>query len=345
MLFVDGDGLTFDDVLLVPRYNEIASRKDVSLQTRLVKGGPELAAPLLSANMNTVTESEMMTALSHLGCAGVMHRFMDVERAQVELCTFARDAAPGSPVIASLGVNGDAEDLLSLYHNLGFVDVICIDVAHGHSLQVLKMIERVKTSTNCKVIAGNVATPSATLALIEAGADAIKVGIGPGSLCTTRLVTGCGVPQLSAIIECSDVANDHDVPIIADGGLRTSGDCVKALAAGASTVMSGSFFSGTDEAPGELVEDHDRKYKKYQGMASQDAMIGWKGHGYHAAPEGESTLVPYKGPVEKIVKSILAGIRSGMTYHGAHDLAELRKNAAFRRISPSCLIENKPHGK
>jgi IMP dehydrogenase len=345
MQFVDDPGLTFDDVLLVPRYNEISSRQDVCLETRIVKGGEKLAAPLLSANMNTVTESEMMVALSYLGCAGVLHRFLTLDRMETELCTFVRDADAGSPVIASLGVNGDVDDLLELYKRLGFVDIICIDVAHGHSLQVLDMIKRVKDTTDCKVIAGNVATPSATRSLIEAGADAVKVGIGPGSLCTTRLVTGVGVPQLTAIFECYWVAEDYDVPIIADGGLRSSGDVVKALAAGAETVMSGSFFCATNEAPGELVEDHGRKYKKYQGMASKDAMIGWKGPGYHAAPEGESTLVPCKGPVEAVVQSILAGVRSGMTYNGAHNLEELRENAVFRGISPSCLIENRPHGK
>jgi IMP dehydrogenase len=345
MQFVDEPGLTFDDVLLVPRYNTISSRQDVCLETRIVRGGDKIAAPLLSANMNTITESEMMTELSRLGCAGVLHRFLSPEQMEVELSTFVRDAPEGSPVIASLGVNGEVEELLELYRRLGFIDIICIDVAHGHSLQVLDMIRRVKNTTECKVIAGNVATASATLALIEAGADAIKVGIGPGSLCTTRLVTGCGQPQLTAIIECYDVAEDYDVPIIADGGLRSSGDVVKALAAGAEMVMSGSFFSGTDETPGEFVEDHDRKYKKYQGMASKDAMIGWKGPGYHAAPEGESTLVPCKGPVKRVVQSILAGVRSGMTYNGAHNLEELREKAIFREISPNCLIENRPHGK
>lgn len=344
MKFVETEGLTYDDVLLVPQYNTIESRRDVSLTTRIVKGGPEVSAPILSANMNTVTEGAMMVSLSKLGCVGVLHRFMTPERVQQELATFVRDGEKFSPVVASLGINGDADELLAVYKDLGFVDIICIDVAHGHSFQVLRMIEKVKKA-GFKVIAGNVATAEGTSDLIKAGADAIKVGIGPGSLCTTRLVTGCGVPQLSAVVECHSVAHHHDVPIIADGGLRTSGDCVKALAAGAEMVMSGSFFSGTKETPGELVEHHDLKYKKYQGMASHDAMIGWKGHGYHAAPEGESTLVSYKGPVENVVKPLLAGIRSGMTYNGAHNLAELREKAVFRRISPNCLVENKPHGK
>jgi len=340
-------GLTFDDVLLSPQFNNIASRKDVRLTTRICKGGPEIEGPLLSANMDSVTESPMMIALSELGCAGIMHRFMTPMKAMLHI-TSCRSA--GIPfVCASLGVNRDAEELLDRYNQLG-VDVICIDVAHGHCTAVLRMIERVKSTGTAKVIAGNVATAEATQELIESGADAIKVGIGPGSLCTTRIVTGCGVPQLSAIAECYAVASEFDVPIIADGGMKSSGDVVKALAAGAETIMSGSFFSGTDETPGQICKvpvtgGNFKKMKKYQGMASHDAMTGWKGANYHAAPEGESKLTDYKGPVKDIVKPILAGIRSGMTYNGASTLGELREKAVFRRVSPNCLIENRPHGK
>ena len=341
------DGLTFDDVLLEPQYNEIRSRQDVSLNTRLCKGGPFIQGPLVSANMNSVTESDMMIALNGLGCVGVMHRFMTPVNATFHINRCRGKELPF--VVASLGVNGDANELLKLYNQLG-VDVICVDVAHGHSRAVKETIISIKElMPDTKVIAGNVATAEATEYLINAGADAIKVGIGPGSLCTTRIVTGCGVPQLTAIAECYAAASKFDIPIIADGGMRNSGDVVKALAAGAESVMSGSFFSGTDEAPGDIVEYREgtnlRKYKKYQGMASADAMTGWKGKGYHAAPEGEATLTPYKGPVEEVVKPILAGIRSGLTYNGAINLEKLRENAVFRKISPNCLIENRPHGK
>lgn len=336
----------FDDFLLIPRYNEVKSRQDVTLSTRLTKN-ITIQSPLISSNMDTVTTSPMMAAMRKLGCVGIMHRFMNAKECEDQLWNYQHllgSVVP--PVCVSLGVNGDADELLDLYCNMD-VSVICIDVAHGHSQAVVEMIKKVKAKPHhFEIIAGNVATAEATVELIDAGADAIKVGIGPGSMCTTRMVTGNGVPQLSAIMECAEAAERHDVPIIADGGMRNSGDIVKALAAGASTIMSGSFFSGTDEAPGDIVEDFTtkQKFKKYQGMASNDAMIGWKGR-YHAAAEGEATHTPLKGPVEDIVKTLLAGIRSGLTYQGAHDIVELRKNATFRLISKNSVSENGAHGK
>lgn len=343
MRFVEGDGLTFDDVLLVPRFNEIESRQDVCLKTRLTKD-TEIECPLISANMDTVTGALMMVAMSNIGGVGILHRFMDLDDTRKAIEYFQKYLPPSSIVCTSLGVNGEAKERLELLIELK-VDVICVDVAHGYSKSVIKMIEYIRGLCDIQIIAGNVATPSATKDLIHAGAHAIKVGIGPGSLCSTRLVTGCGVPQLSAIIECSETAKEYNVPIIADGGFRYSGDCVKALAAGAESIMSGSFFSGTEEAPGEIVEHKGKKYKKYQGMASKDAMVGWKGPGYHAAPEGEATLTPYKGTVKEVAEPILAGIRSGLTYNGVRNLDELQENAIFRRISPNCLTENQPHGK
>jgi len=343
--FLDKEFFTFDDVLLVPRFCEITSRLDVSFKTRLTKN-IYIDAPIISANMDTITELEMMQAMHSLGCVGILHRFMDLNKAFEQLGAFEH-----SPMCASIGVNEDSKNRFDVLLDCE-VEVVCIDVAHGDSKTVLDMIEYCKQkSEKIQIIAGNVATPQATRRLINAGADAIKVGIGPGSLCTTRIVTGNGVPQLSAIIECFNEASFFRVPIIADGGIRNSGDIVKALAAGAETVMIGSLLAGTSETPGEVIEEveyyssNPKKYKKYRGMASNDAMIGWKGRGYHAAPEGESKLVECKGPVENIIKTLLSGIRSGMTYQGAKNIEELRNLATFIIVSNNSVIENQPHGK
>lgn len=343
--FVKNEMFTFDDVLLIPRFCDIQSRQDVSLKTRLTRN-INIDAPIISANMDTVTELEMMKAMRSMGCVGILHRFMGLDKTLEQIRSF-----DNSPLCVSIGVNGDSKERLDLFIDFG-VDVLCIDVAHGHSQAVVDMIKTCKRkSGKIQIIAGNIATFLATRMLIDAGADAIKVGIGPGSMCTTRIVTGNGVPQLSAIINCVEAASG-EVPIIADGGIRNSGDIVKALAAGAETVMVGSLFSGTQETPGEIISDTSsplaqfhKQYKKYRGMASNDAMIGWKGRGYHAAPEGESKLVEYKGPVENIVKPLLAGIRSGMTYQGSRNLEELRRNAIFTKVSANSVIENQPHGK
>lgn len=364
MKLIKEKGLTFDDVLLVPRYNEIESRLHVSLKTRLTKE-IQINSPIVSANMDTVTGKDMMIAMHGRG-VGILHRFMDIEETKKQLKE-VREALRlephdiGGPICVSIGAGKKGDKRA---HAIKYLcDVICIDVAHGHSLQVLKMIESIKNwCQSPQIIAGNVATTQGVRDLINAGADAIKVGIGPGSLCTTRLVTGNGVPQFSAIIECAEEADIYNVPIIADGGIRTSGDIVKALAAGASSVMVGSLLAGTKETPGEiwcinengqvLAGGKDCKYnpkgtkliKAYRGMASKNAMIDWKGD-YHAAPEGEATQVPYKGFVKPIIDDLLAGIRSGMTYQGVDNIEDLQQVAKFRLISPNCLIENRPHGK
>jgi len=346
------EGLTFDDVLLVPRYSEIKSRLCVDLGTRLTKD-IRIANPLISANMDTVTEAPMMAAMRRLNCIGILHRYMGPNKANDQIEAYQDlmgNLHPTLPCV-SIGVNSDAEELLDVYFERA-VSIICIDIAHGHCDAVIKMIERVKNKGNFQVIAGNVATREGAHDLCKAGADAIKVGIGPGSICSTRLITGNGVPQLSAIEECVLAADEYNVPVIADGGIRTSGDMVKALAVGASTVMIGSLLSGTDETPGEKEQlfnkdgDHVNKfYKVYRGMASKDAMTGWKGPDYHATPEGVTIFVKCKGPVENTIKGLLAGIRSGLAYQGAKNLLNLRDFATFRRVSPNCLIENSPHGK
>ena len=361
MKFVDEDwyAITFDDVLLMPRPSRVESRYDsrMSLSSCVTKNF-SIDIPIISANMDTITESAMMIAMHNHGALGILHRFMDIDKTEREIRRYYTTEKIGekepSILAVSLGLNSGLEDRLQLFEQMQ-VDIVCIDVAHGHCQRVIDLIEKIKNKYNFDVMAGNVAVPSAVKDLCKAGADAIKVGIGPGSMCTTRVVTGCGVPQLTAIIECAEAAEEFDVPIIADGGFRTSGDIVKALAAGASCIMSGSFFAGTQETPGAvLTKDPEGmhinspfgyKYKVYRGMASEDAMVGWKGKDYQVTPEGESTLVPYKGPVSKILERLEGGIRSGMAYNNAFTIAELQQNAIFRHVSPNSLTENRPHWK
>ena len=232
-------------------------------------------------------------------------------------------------------------------------DVVVVDTAHGHSAGVLAAIERIKRlSNNVQVIAGNVATPEAVLALIEAGADAVKIGIGPGSICTTRIVAGVGVPQLTAVMECAAAARDGNVPAIADGGIRNSGDIAKALAAGAECVMMGSLFAGTDEAPGEVFLYQGRSYKSYRGMGSLGAMAQGSADRYFQAdvsdqlklvPEGVEGRVGYKGPVGAVIHQLVGGLKAAMGYTGSATLADLQKNARFRRITNAGLRESHVH--
>jgi len=233
-------------------------------------------------------------------------------------------------------------------------DLIVVDTAHGHSKRVLQMVERIKKLSNAvQVAAGNVATAAATRALIEAGADAVKVGIGPGSICTTRIVAGVGVPQLTAIMNCASEARKHGIPIIADGGIRFSGDIVKALAAGADCVMIGSLLAGTDEAPGETYLYQGRTYKAYRGMGSVGAMARGSADRYFQqevkdtlklVPEGIEGQVPYKGPVDGVLHQLVGGLRAGMGYTGSHTLEDLREKAEFVRISPASMRESHAHG-
>jgi IMP dehydrogenase len=233
------------------------------------------------------------------------------------------------------------------------VDVIVVDTAHGHSKGVLDAVTAIKQESNAvQVIAGNVATPEGALALIEAGADAVKVGIGPGSICTTRVVAGVGVPQFTAVLECAAACRDHNVPAIADGGMRNSGDIVKALAAGAEAVMIGSLFAGTDEAPGEVFLYQGRSYKSYRGMGSIGAMARGSADRYFQqdikdqlklVPEGVEGMVPYKGPVAQAVHQLVGGVRAGMGYTGSRDIAGLQQNARFRRVTNAGLRESHVH--
>jgi IMP dehydrogenase len=256
-------------------------------------------------------------------------------------------------VAAAVGVGDDALDRAAALVDAG-VDVLVVDTAHGHSAGVLDVVRKVKANHAVPVVAGNIATGEATAALVDAGADAVKVGVGPGSICTTRIVAGVGVPQLTAIHECATVASRHGVGVIADGGVRYSGDIAKAIAAGADTVMLGSLLAGVDETPGDIVLSQGERYKAYRGMGSIGAMNArsfskdryFQGEvetTEKVVPEGVEGRVPYKGPAQKILYQLVGGLRSAMGYCGAHTIAELQHGARFVRMSPAGLREAHPH--
>lgn len=331
-------GLTFDDVLIVPAKSEVRSRKDPLLTSRLTKK-VHLSLPVISANMDTITEGQMALAMARLGGLGIIHRFMSIED-QLKEIQFLRSAK--IPVIsASVGVSDDYQARSQALAEAG-VNIITIDIAHGHSSQMIDTLQWLKNRfPDIEVIAGNLATPEAAEDLIKAGADALKVGIGPGSMCTTRVITGCGVPQLTAIALCAEIAEGFGVPVIADGGMRTSGDIVKAFAAGASSVMLGGMLAGTIETPGEIKKGR----KNYRGMASTAAQVSWRGGVPEGmAPEGESTMVSVKGHVRDVILEIAGGIRSGMSYINANSVDEMRLKARFMEMSFQGILESRAHG-
>ena len=255
-------------------------------------------------------------------------------------------------VAAATGVGPDGHARSRALIEAG-VDVIVVDTAHGHSRGVLDAVAAIKQWSNAvQVIAGNIATPEGALALIEAGADGVKIGIGPGSICTTRVVAGVGVPQFSAVLECAAACRDAGVPAIADGGMRTSGDIVKAIAAGADAVMIGSLLAGTDEAPGEVFLYQGRSYKSYRGMGSIGAMARGSADRYFQqdikdqlklVPEGVEGMVPYKGPVAQAIHQLVGGLKAGMGYTGSAAIADLQRNSRFRRVTGAGLRESHVH--
>jgi len=339
-------GLTFDDVLLVPKLTTVESRTQVDLTTFLTKK-IKLEIPLISANMDTVTESRMAIELAKLGGIGIIHRFLTIEAQVEEVKKVKKEKLL---VGAAIGIRGDYLERNKALIKAG-VDVIVIDIAHGYSTFLLKVLnELTKKFPKTEFIAGNVATAEATEALIKNGASAVKVGIGPGALCTTRIVTGAGVPQLTAIAECVEVANKYGIPIIADGGIRQSGDIVKALAAGASTVMIGTLFSGCEESPALTFFRNNKKYKLTRGMASLMANVDRQKKDESVkcdlkryAAEGVEAVVPYRGNVSDLVHQLLGGVRSGFSYCGAKNIKELWKKAEFIQITQASLVESYPH--
>lgn len=465
-----GEGLTFDDVLILPGKSEVLPR-NVNVGTQLTRR-IKLNIPLMSAGMDTVTESRMAIAMAREGGIGIIHKNMSIEKQALEVDRVKRsehgiitdpfylsrdhivaDALElmeryrisGVPIVdesntlvgiltnrdirfekditrkidevmtkenlktapidismdealeimkqykieklplvddnfklsglitikdieksiefpnsardskgrllagAAVGVTNDMmERVAALVKSQ--VDVITVDTAHGHSKGVLDAVSKIKSNyPDLQVIAGNVATAEATIDLIKAGADCIKVGIGPGSICTTRVVTGIGVPQITAVMNCSKAAAEYDVPVIADGGIKYSGDITKAIAAGANVVMAGSLFAGTEESPGEEVLYEGRRYKEYRGMGSMGAMDSGSKDRYFQedtkkyVPEGVEGRVHYKGKLGDVVYQLIGGLKSGMGYVGAKDIFELQDKARMIKITAASLVENHPH--
>src|SRR5688572_5833213 len=341
------EGLTFDDVLLIPARSDVLPSQ-VSTKAQLTKD-ISLAIPILSAAMDTVTESRMAIALGRLGGLGVLHRNLTIDE-QVREVKLVKDA--GLLAAAAVGVSGDADERTAALVAAG-VDVIVVDVAHGHSAGVIRMVEKVKARHRVQVIAGNVVTAEGTEELIAAGADCVKVGVGPGAICTTRIVAGAGMPQITAVFDCADAADRHGIPIIADGGIQHSGDIAKAIGAGASTVMLGGLLAGVDEAPGEVVDAEDGAFKSYRGMGSLGAMQARRSRDRYGqadvgefsklVPEGVEGRVRALGPLAAVVHQLVGGLRAGMGYAGAATIDDLRVKARFVRISGAGLRESHPH--
>ncbi|MEI6406437.1 MAG: IMP dehydrogenase [Actinomycetes bacterium] len=345
-------GLTYDDVLLLPDASEVVP-SEVDTSTRLTRK-ISLKVPLVSSAMDTVTESVMAIAMAKAGGIGIVHRNLPVED-QVKHVLAAKKLGL---VGAAVGVGDDGFARASALIEAG-VDVVVVDTAHGHHRAVLDAIVRIKKLfPHIEIIGGNVATRAGAQALINAGVDAVKVGVGPGSICTTRVVAGVGVPQVSAIMEAHKACVKADIPLIADGGLQYSGDIAKAIVAGADTVMLGSLLAGCDESPGELVEIQGRKFKAYRGMGSLGAMQSRGEQKSYSkdrymqddvlsedklVPEGIEGKVAYRGSVAQVVHQLVGGLRSGMGYAGAATIEDLQRNGQLIQITSAGLQESHPH--
>lgn len=355
-------GLTFDDVLLIPAESHVLPN-EVDTSVELSKD-VKLNVPFISASMDTVTTSDMAIAMAKLGGLGVIHKNMIIDAQAAEVAKVkavaATEKTPNAAVdangkllcAAAVGVTSDTFKRVQALFDAG-ADAIIIDTAHGHSAGVIRKVKEIRDQYPDKtIIAGNVATGQATNDLFEAGVDVVKVGIGPGSICTTRIVAGVGVPQLTAVYDAAEVARKWNKPIIADGGIKFSGDAAKAIAAGGNAVMLGGMLSGTDEAPGEVFEEDGVKYKAYRGMGSLGAMEHGSADRYFQGevneakklvPEGIEARVEYKGSVEDIIFQMLGGLRAAMGYTGSKDLKAMREDTQFVQITNAGLRESHPH--
>lgn len=363
------EALTFDDVLLVPKESDILP-KDVNLERKLTKR-ITLKIPLISSPMDTITEHKMAIAMALCGGLGVIHKnmsleaqakeveivknFNEIEDINAKVSSVAKPSVDEKGKLLAAAAVGISEDRYKRIEKLieAGADIIVIDTAHGHSQNVLKAIKEIKKLySNIDLIAGNIATSDGAKALIDAGVDAIKIGIGAGSICTTRIIAGVGVPQLTAISDASEIAKKNNIGSIADGGIKYSGDIVKAFAIGADAIMAGGLFSSTYEAPGDVIIIDGKKYKPYRGMGSVGAMIQGSKDRYFQSevvnkskfvPEGIEGVTEYKGHVADVVYQVIGGVRAGMGYVGAKTINELQEKAEFVKITNQGLAESHVH--
>ena len=321
---------SFDDVLLAPKYSDIESRSEVDLSRDLA--GKMYASPIVSSPMDTVTGLQMSLIFGELGNLAITHRYCD----EVEQSRMTPSFAA-----AAVGVTGDFMNRIEFLNGETGTTTFCLDVAHGHHVLVERALKAIKDKygSGLTLIAGNVATPEGYKDLSEWGADAVRIGIGGGSICSTRIQTGHGVPTFQSVLNCRDV---DGAPIIADGGVKTAGDIVKALAAGADFVMLGSMLAGTEQSPGEVFQSTaGKKYKVYRGLASVEAQKDWRGEA--RSLEGISTTIPYKGCVIEILDNLTRNIKSGLSYSGARNITELQAKAQFIAQTSAGQMESNTH--
>jgi len=340
--------LAYDDINIEPKYSDIEHRDKIDISTKFTKK-TLLDIPIITSPMDTVTEYDMALEMMKLGGAGIVHRFMSIDE-QVDIIKELKQVSGinveilNSPICAAVGVTEDylerAEELVQNGCN-----VLLIDVAHGHHKLVGEAIEEIKTRlSSVEIIAGSVATGEACEYLCEKGTDAIRVGIGNGSLCETRIRTGVGIPQVSALLDCVAIADTYSVPVIADGGIRNIGDVCKGLACGADTIMLGSLLSGTKETPGEIEKvgkwPNEQLFKKYRGSASLDSK---KSRGDDKNVEGNHKVIPYKGKVKRIINDIQDGVRSSFSYVGASNMDEYYSKVELIEVTRAGNLEGNPH--
>ena len=327
---------SYDDVLLTPQYSDIRSRSEIDISTNLGKG-VELQLPVFASPMDTISEGAMGNVMGKTGASAIIHRYNTIEEQATELSK----VKPLRIVGAAIGVSGDYIDRATALVDAG-ATFLCIDVAHGHHIMTKEALRELRLifGEAYHIMAGNVATLEGINDLADWGADSVRCNIGGGSICSTRIQTGHGLPGLQTILECAKT--DRDVKIIADGGIKNSGDMVKALAAGADAVMVGSLLAGTTETPGEIhMNMEGKRWKTYRGMASKEAQIDWKGK--YSSFEGVVSRVPHRGAVAAILEDLERGIRSGFSYTGARNLRELRSKAKFVSQTASGLSESRTH--
>lgn len=331
--------LSYDDVLLSPHYSDIRSRSEVNIGSSLDEAR-KFSLPVISSPMDTVTEDAMAMAMHTVGGLGIIHRYSSPAE-QAWAVWKCRESGVAHPA-AAIGVGGDYLDRAELLVLKG-ADILCLDIAHGHHIMMKEAIETIREKyPYIHIMAGNVATKEAFEDLARWGANSVKVGIGGGSICSTRIQTGHGVPTFQSVLDCASSEFAGDIKIIADGGIRTSGDIVKSLGAGADFAMLGSVLSGTEQTPGPTLRSPaGKRYKAYRGMASKEAQHDWRGR--HSSNEGISTTVPYRGDVEDILIDLDNGIRSGFSYSGARNLVEFHSRAEFLMQTPAGQSESGTH--